>query len=186
MNALGLHTVQSCGGHLEQKRGLLLPWVDFQTADPSLAGLQAANRQYIAAVQQLHQEVLKCQNEGGDEQHIVQAKQAMHELAAEMQQVQRAIRLLQLEPRKKLAEYLSQFYAHRSVPFDRRLILEGKDTTRLHNQGAIDLYLIAPSAIQHQKLLEYREEMAAFTVFLKQCYRFQQLVHMSQKIGELG
>lgn len=184
MNALGFRTVQSCGGHLEKKRGLLLPWVDFQTADPSLAALQETNRRCIAAVQQAHQELLHYQNGAGSETQIAQAKHLVNERASAMQQVQRTIRLLQMEPRKKLADYLSQFYAERkeTVPFDRRLILEGKDITRLHNQGAVDLYLTAPQEIQYQKLLEYREEMALFTVFLKDCYFSQQPMPMYKEV----
>lgn len=174
MNILGFQTIQSCGGHLEKKRGLLLPWVDFQTADLSLVTLQQENQQLILAVQQAHEELVNRQNRGADDEQIAQARHTMSTLAGRMHSVQREIRLLQLEPRKKLAEYLTQFYADRSVPFDRRLILEGKNITRLHNQGAIDLYLLAPLEIQQQKLKEYREEIAAFTVFLKQCYFSQQ------------
>lgn len=174
MNALGFQTIQSCGGHLEKKRGLLLPWVDFQAAEPSLAALQGENRQLIAAVQQAHQEMTRLQ----DQEAQVPAKFALNELVARMHKVQREIRFLQLEPRKRLADYLSQFYTDRSVPFDRRLILEGKDSTRLHNQGAIDLYLNAPLEVQQQKLAEYREEFAEFTAFLKQCYFARQAAHV--------
>ena len=145
MNALGFQTIQSCGGHLEKKRGLLLPWVDFQAADLSLAVLQDENRQLITAVQQAHQEFTKYQDERAEEQQIAQAKSTLNDLVARMHTVQHEIRLIQLEPRRKLAEYLSYFYVERFVPFDKRLVLEGKDTTRLHNQGAIDLYLTAPT-----------------------------------------
>lgn len=182
MNALGFRTVQSCGGHLEKKRGLLLPWVDFQAADPSLAALQEMNRRCIAAVQQAHQELLHYQDGAGSETQIAQARRLMNERASAMQQVQRTIRLLQMEPRKKLADYLSQFYANRAVPFDRRLILEGKDITRLHNQGAVDLYLNAPEETQRQKLQEYREEMALFTDFLKDCYFSQSHTPVQKEI----
>ncbi|HEU5381825.1 MAG TPA: hypothetical protein VFV38_40915 [Ktedonobacteraceae bacterium] len=177
MNALGFQTIQSCGGHLEQRRGLLLPWVDFQAVDPSLASLQAENRQLMAGVQQAHQTLSLYQSQQVKGGQIAQAKRTLDELAVRMQKVQREIRLLQLEPRKKLAEYLSQFYTDRSVPFDRRLILEGKDATRLHNQGAVDLYFSAPLEIQRQKLVEYREEFSEFTAFLKQCYFLQKTIY---------
>jgi hypothetical protein len=74
------------------------------------------------------------------------------------------LRKLQVPMRRKMIEYLIQFYDHRSVPFDRRLTLSViSSNTRLENQGAADFNLCEPREVQLQKLAEYRDEMRAFT-----------------------
>ena len=42
--------------------------------------------------------------------------------------------------------------------------------TRLESQGTADFYLCEPREVQLQKLVEYRDEMRAFTEFLKTIY----------------
>src|SRR5207245_2631384 len=39
LNVLGIPTSMSCGGHLEDGRGLLLPWVDIRSPHPQAGKL---------------------------------------------------------------------------------------------------------------------------------------------------
>ncbi|GCE29516.1 hypothetical protein KDA_50000 [Dictyobacter alpinus] len=81
---------------------------------------------------------------------------------------------MQVPLRQQVVAYLIQFYDGRSVPFDRRLTLRVLSTnTRIENQGAADFYLCEPRDRQVQKLAEYRDEMRAFTEFLKKMYILQ-------------
>jgi PAS domain-containing protein len=177
LNALGIPTVMSCGGHIDDGRGLLLPWVDVESSDPHLTEVKAEEARLIEAAKLMQQEVKRLHQEHVDIIQIKAAKRQANETYEKMHTIQWQLRVLQAEPRKQLAVYLAQFYAERHVPFDRRLVLEGKGRTRLHNQGAADLYLLAPEDIQRQKLTEYREEMAAFTAFLKQIYFSNRFAH---------
>jgi hypothetical protein len=167
LNALGIPTVQSCGGHLEENRGLLLPWVDIEAADEELPKLQREEQSLIEVIQRTYQELSSLRQKDAPQAQIQTVSTHIDERAASLRQVQWEIRLRQAGPRKRLAEYLAEFYRERSVPFDRRLILEGRNRTRLHSQGAIDLYLTEPQELQRRKLLEYQGEIAAFTNFLK-------------------
>lgn len=177
LNALDMPTVMSCGGHIDDGRGLLLPWVEIESTDPSLPALQEEEQWLIEAARSMHAEVAQLREEPTEQVEIRAAKLRADETYARLREVGRQIRILQSEPRKKLVAYLTQFYEGRYSAFDRRLVLQGKDRTRLHSQGALDLYLTAPEAVQRQKLTEYREEMIAFTAFLKKRYSTKQPVH---------
>lgn len=88
--------------------------------------------------------------------------------------------------RQKVIEYLIQFYDQRSVPFDRRLTLHVLSShTRLESQGTADFHLCEPREVQLQKLAEYREEMRAFTEFLKSIYAQAATAPVSGKEGSL-
>jgi hypothetical protein len=85
------------------------------------------------------------------------------------------LRKLQVPMRQQVVAYLVRFYEGRAVPFDRRLTLRLiGEKTRLESQGAADFYLCEPREAQRQKLAEYRDEMGAFTAFLKTVYASQQ------------
>jgi hypothetical protein len=168
LNALGIPTIMSCGGHIDDGRGLLLPWVDIVPPTPHLNELHLSEARLIQQSEKAHQEITRLKTIQAEEEQINRAQQQAQAIYNELHIVQRHIRIAQTEVRTKLATYLAQFYLDRLVPFDRRLVLEGRSKTRLHNQGALDFYLTAPEEIQRAKLQEYREEMAAFTLFLKQ------------------
>jgi len=171
LNALGIPTIMSCGGHIDDGRGLLLPWIDMVPSTPHLADFQQTEARLIQESERAHQEIARLQAVQAEREQIKIARQQARAIYTKLHTVQRHIRIAQTEVRTKLAAYLTQFYLDRLVPFDRRLVLEGRSKTRLHNQGALDFYLTAPEEIQRAKLQEYREEMAAFTSFLKQIYR---------------
>lgn len=170
LNMLNIPTVMSCGGHLTPRRGLLLPWVDIEPTDSRLAQLRKEEVLLIEQATIAQQTVAQLQTEHDTAVQITDA----HTMAAtnyrQLREVQRQIRILRSEVRIRLAEFLSIFYHTRQVSFDRQLILSGLGRTRLHSQGSLDFYLVAPEKLQSQKLQEYREEMALFTIFLKHIY----------------
>lgn len=171
LNALGIPTIMSCGGHIDDGRGLLLPWIDIASSAPHLNDLQHREARLIQESEKAHQEIVRLQTDQVERERLKTAQQLAQVIYAELHAVQWDIRVAQVEIRTRLAAHLAQFYEGRIVPFDRRLVLEGRAKTRLHNQGALDFYLTAPEEIQRARLHEYREEMAAFTAFLKQVYR---------------
>lgn len=170
LNVLDIPTVMSCGGHTDDGRGLLLPWVDIEPADPSLNHLKQEEQQLIESAKQMHQHITCLRQDHVEMAQLKEAQRKAGEVYEQLHVVQREIRMIQAALRTHLADYLALFYAERQVPFDRRLVLSGLDRTRLQSQGALDFYLAAPVSVQQQKLQEYREEMAAFATFLKTLY----------------
>ncbi len=166
LNALDIPTIMSCGGHIDDGRGLLLPWIDIASSAPHFSDLQHKEARLVQESEQAHEEIRRLRGE-----QLKKAQQQAQTIYTELHAVQWDLRVAQIEVRTKLAAYLAQFYECRVVPFDRRLVLEGRSKTRLHNQGALDFYLTAPEEVQRARLYEYREEMASFTAFLKQVYR---------------
>ncbi len=175
LNALGIPTTMSCGGHIDDGRGLLLPWVDIGSSNPHLVEMQKEQTRLVKEAEMVHQKVTQLRNEKADEAQIKIAQKQADETYSSLHHVQWQIRVSQSEVRTCLAQYLAQFYQDRLVPFDRRLVLEGTSRIRLHSQGALDFYLTAPEDVQRRKLVEYREEIAAFTAFLKDIYFSKQL-----------
>jgi hypothetical protein len=47
LNAPGIPTIMSCGGHIDDGRGLLLPWIDITSSVPHLNDLQHREAQEI-------------------------------------------------------------------------------------------------------------------------------------------
>ncbi|MDP3769563.1 MAG: hypothetical protein Q8R40_01320 [bacterium] len=66
---------------------------------------------------------------------------------------------------------LSKFYKERQIDYDQRLILErkGYGGSCLQSQG-LDLQGIALPEEREKNLIRYRQEMQAFTDFLKDTY----------------
>nr|BBH95221.1 hypothetical protein KTA_34200 [Thermogemmatispora argillosa] len=171
LNAAGFPTVMSCGGHLDERRGLLLPWVDIGPQDSAFKALIEEEEELVLAVRLAHQRLTALrEQEHCEEARLTEVQNQVYDLARRLREAQRQLRLRQVPLRTRLVQYLSQFYDGRMVPFDRRLILTTGLYTRLQNQGAIDLYLEAPRELQLQKLEEYRQEMREFTAFLKKLY----------------
>lgn len=122
---------------------------------------------------QIHQKMKRLREEQAGTAEIQRVQVDANEIYQRLRMVQDSMRLMRSELRTQLAGYLTEFYQSRHVAFDRRLILSGMGRTRLQSQGAFDAYANAPEAIQQQKLAEYREEMHAFTDFLKKIYYSQ-------------
>jgi hypothetical protein len=181
LNALGINTIMSCGGHIDE-RGLLLPWVDIASADPALEEIRRAEIELARAAGTLRNEVRHLLDEGADRIQVKAAQERLQDRNRELLTLQLRERAIHKGERDKLLPYLSRFYENRLVPFDRRLILNvrlNSGKSRLENQGAGDFYFFSPPDIQQKKLTEYREEINAFTHFLKTCYFSHQLLTAS-------
>ncbi len=170
LNALGIPTVRSCGGRIDEERGLLLPWVDIEVADPRLKDMLREEARLARKAKALHQQAKQLHRAGASCGEVKQVRGQANGMYAQSHELQREIRVLQADVRIKLADYLAWFYIDRHVSFDRRLVLSGLGSMRLHNQGAFDCYFLAPIDEQRQKLAAYRAEIADFTMFLKQMY----------------
>lgn len=86
-----------------QKRGLLLPWVDIESADTSLTHLQHENGQLIEAAKQAHQNLATLRTAQNSEQQISSAQEHLEAVTTRLRAVQWQIRVLQSEPRQHLA-----------------------------------------------------------------------------------
>jgi hypothetical protein len=155
LNLLGIPTTQSCEGHLEHGTGA--PWVDIEDTSASAQSKE---------VGQLFSKAAQAQRE---QTHSVE--EIIH-LFDQAHQARQAVKQIHLAVRQRLIDYLAAFYKNRHVPYDVQLVIQSRDTTgrsRLESQGA-DFQEIAPPEIKQRKLLEYQEEMRAFTAFLKEKY----------------
>jgi hypothetical protein len=173
LNALGMSTVTSCGGYLDKQRGLIMPWVDIDPLDADLSELIQEETQLVGRSRQIHQKMKHLREEQAGTTEIQSVQIEANEIYQRLRMVQDRMRLMRSELRTQLTGYLTEFYQSRHVAFDRRLILSGMGRTRLQSQGAFDFHANAPESVQLQKLAEYREEMQAFTDFLKKIYYSQ-------------
>lgn len=154
MNAIGIHTLASCEGHLE--RSIAAPWVDIGHPDARPAAKEA------------HLKLLVAQEARVQDVPLEQRRALIQEAEAAKLVVKR----LHLVERLKLIGYLNDFYVTRIVPYHARLILnqaEWSGIIRLESQGA-DYQDCLPIEERAQKLREYQDEMRAFTAFLKATY----------------
>jgi len=185
LNALGITTTMSCAGHITRDEGdIRYPWVDFSASDATIENLKEKERELHKKAMKLQKKIVKVQKknvERADTRELVEesngAWRAYHSLRHQQ-------RKLQVPLRQQVIEYLSRFYDGRVVPFDRRLTLSViSSNTRIESQGAADFYLCEPREVQLQKLAEYRDEMRAFTEFLKAIYASQR-TEMATKQAE--
>jgi hypothetical protein len=141
LKASEINSTQSCEGHLY--RGIAAPWVDI--ADQEAVEMSKN---------------VDWSKELTDEREIEERKT-----------IRSVIERKNLELCRKAIEQLTDFYQARSIPFDRRLTLQGRalGSARLESQGAT-IQKIADEETRKRKLAEYQEEMKAFTEFLKGKY----------------
>ena len=71
-----------------------------------------------------------------------------------------------IRERALIIEFLDEFYRDRNMPYEKRLILNCHENARLMSQG-VDVQDLYSPDLQREKLNEFREEMGAFTGFLK-------------------
>ncbi len=149
LNLLEFPTAMSCEGHLEW--GTYAPWVDIEDQSEAI-------RQKSREMTDLFKVARDAYQHGEPSSTLFdQAHQARREAI-----------FPQLQLQQRLLNYLSSFYMDRSVPVDRHLVIQtfGIGRIRLQSQGA-PLQEIAPAERRAQKLVEYQQEMQAFTDFLK-------------------
>ncbi|GCF10215.1 hypothetical protein [Dictyobacter arantiisoli] len=172
LNALDIPTTMSCGGHIVEGERFAIPWVDVEVQSSEHLELLKTAQQKFQEAEKLQEESAHLQKDPSAKEQAQILKELRNSKYVEMHKLRYQARLLQCPVRHKLIQYLEQFYRDRVTSFDCRLILSGRVSgrTRLSIQGGEDFYLDAPLEIQQQKLAEYREEMGAFTAFLKAAY----------------
>lgn len=151
LNLFDIHTTQSCEGHLD--RGIAAPWVEVQAPETETG--KALRKQ----ANQLADTIETLEHEERPDEELAPLYQALHRL-------HREIRRPQLEEIQNAMRVLAEFYQARQVPYERLLTIHGN---RIESQGAIFQEIISPEE-RDQKLLDYQQEMQAFTAFLKNKY----------------
>jgi hypothetical protein len=176
LNALGITTTMSCAGHITRDEGnVRYPWVDFAASDPTIQDLQKEQEKLHKKADKLQRKLTRLQKKNTEQGCIQPLTQKSRAAWHAYHSLGQRLRKVQVPMRQKVIAYLTQFYEHRSVPFDCRLTLHViASRTRVESQGAADFHLCEPREVQIQKLREYRDEMHAFTEFLKTMYLSQQ------------
>lgn len=149
LNALGITTRQSCEGHIEWGTGA--PWVDIIDLDPEVEALATSAGQAWEAVE-------KAEAENTPEEEL-------DRLFEEAHQARREAEKKRLEISQKVMNLLTTFYADRQVSYDRQLVLAFAGQ-RIESIGAMFQDTVDLSTKQ-EKLLEYQQEMQAFTEYLR-------------------
>lgn len=155
LNVFGTRTSQSCEGHIE--RGIAAPWVDFAPVETEeTKALQLKADESLALAEEREQA-------GADEEELSSLYREHHKLAAEARRVG-------LEEVRKVMGLLSDFYKERQVPYNQQLTIQPRwRGGRLESNGSA-IQEILPQEEREMNLNAYREEMKAFTDFLKDKY----------------
>lgn len=154
LTVLGIPTVASCEGHLE--RAIAAPWIDVEP--PEVLNL----RQQLRELQ--------------DQEGVQRTPGATYLPSEAVTHLRQEIKTRQLAARRQLLAALDAFYRDRWVPADRRLIITSREwlgRSRLECQGT-DFQEVVEPATRQQKLVEYQQEMQAFTAYLRARYEVQQ------------
>ncbi len=147
-NALGFKTTASCEGHLDH--GVAGPWIDFESeVDTEKIGNKA---------QEIILRAQKLSDTGNSRKANILFKKA-HLLFKKYEKPH-------LKERKKMADFLDEFYKNREVDFHTRLHIQGFRHSRLENQGAAYQDIQSPSTCK-SNLKKYQKEMKEFSNFLK-------------------
>ncbi len=181
LNALDITTTMSCAGHITRDQGdIRYPWIHFSASDTTITELKKEQEKLHKKAEKLQAKLSRLRQKHADSTRIQKIAKKSNSAWHAYHSMGHKLRKLQVPMRQKVVGYLSQFYENRSVPFDRRLILDLlSSTTRIESQGAADFHLTEPREMQLQKLAEYRDEMHAFTEFLKTISLSQQ----AEKVG---
>lgn len=151
LNMFGIHTSQSCEGHLE--RGIAAPWVEIRPLETP------ESKQAKADAQQAMKRADSAERMGEPEERVT-------ELYKQARRLQQEAQKPMLEEMRKAIELLKEFYQERNIAYDRMLTLHG---SRLESQS-VPLQEIVSPEVRKQNLDEYQEEMKAFADFLRQKY----------------
>lgn len=165
-NLMGMETTASCEGHLDH--GLSYPWIDIQT---DLAEINDIREEHSNVQKQIENETIllatKYLNMGYLELLEMPEAEKLLELCDKRYFIGKAIDEIQMQCLEPLNQLLNQFYENRSVSYDNMLVVSIDSFARLHSIGA-DRQQIRSEEERSFKLIEYQEEMKAFTAFLKQ------------------
>jgi len=161
--AMAFNTNASCEGHLDH--GLGGPWADIGKEMPKITFDKAnIKRKIFLRIAK----VLKKTSLVSDK--LLQGLE-IHLIVPYTREMRRQKKLFQrenLQQQMQLVGLLEEFYKNREVSTDVRLIIEIA-AGRLISQGA-RFRELRSSEEKEKKLKEYKEEMSAFTNFLKKKY----------------
>ncbi len=166
LNLLGLKTYQSCEGHLGE--GDSAPWVTFVVDTPEKGKLIADSyalmereKEVQSALAAKYPELTYWERmERFEDDFLVPLWDEQHRIREEIEKVDGQF----LHP---LHLYLEEFYEKRQSSYDQRLMIEGSyEIYSLMSVGATR-QILRTEEQKEQKLLDYQEEMRAFTEFLR-------------------
>ena len=175
LNALDLPTTQSCEGHAEEGRGRPFPWVRFEAPDEpherfvgETDAYQRAADEAGVLVEQLRQ------GKPDDAYWQLHREISQYEETPEFQRWMKK----NLELHEKVTNLLNEFYQSREVPPDTCLVVEDSSGLNFEvhsneeNSKKFAWHEAAPEelAAAREKLPRRREELVAFTEFLKHKY----------------
>lgn len=160
LNLLGINTEQSCEGHLEQ--GYSYPWIDIAAADTDETQVLVEQARHVAKAAAM-------------KRHAGAPPAEQEAAAASLREIRKKITELTYKPNleeiRKFLPLLDEFYSDRSVLPEQRLIIhfmeDGIGT--LQPQGA-KFQELHDTEQKQQALESYRQEMTAFSSFLKAKY----------------
>lgn len=164
--ALGFKTSYSCEGHLDRGKGA--PWVDIGETIPKISphkiiAKEMMLRQIAVILKKISVLLDKFYKGTGIYFFIPHTKEMRKEYKLSQQKnLQEQLRLMQL---------LKTFYRDRNLSDDAHLIIQSS-MGRLISQGARFQEIRSPKE-KEEMLQHYREEMWAFTTFLKNKYYTQ-------------
>jgi hypothetical protein len=155
-HALQIYTIGSCEGHLDHGSGA--PYVDIEA--PNVEEEESHGMRLLDAAEE---------SIGLSLEEIDRQEHAAKEIL-------RGVTHKRLHARAKVDHYLELFYHQRLVSFDCRLVIQSivlqglfVGPARLESQGT-GLQAIRTLEERQQRLKEYQDEMAAFTLFLQKTF----------------
>lgn len=148
-NTFGISTVGSCEGHLDH--GVAGPWIDFEFRTDE-------EEKLWEEIDTVNNEIDKLDDEDSENAILANLYDRSHML-------KKQIEILKVQESSKVTKLLDEFYQDRlgSIAYDQILVLENRrlESIGTKRQVALD------ETTQDTNLKRYREEMEAFTQFMK-------------------
>ena len=166
LNLMGIETEASCEGHLD--RGLSYPWIDIQIYPPEVKKMMLE----LSDIQeQLSKEEIllktKFPHLSYNDFYDIPEGENLKNLNKKHRVIAESMTQMQIKCLEPLNQLLNQFYENRVTSYDNTLVIQNDSFARLRSIGADRQQIRSPEQ-QLRNLNEYREEMNAFTIFIKQ------------------
>ncbi len=155
LKANQINTAASCEGHIERRNPS--PWIDVEGLDTE------ESRNAIELLRKIEEKIVQTESTDPEADELDNLYSRQHEVYNEAM-------LPHLHEIEKVIHVLDLFYANRSVPVDRRLIINTLGHRgRIESQGS-RIQSIRSDTDKQKKLDEYKEEMKLFADFLKNMF----------------
>ena len=162
LNMLDIATSGSCEGHLD--RGIASPWIDIEHEETQ--EIKSIREEFIV----LNKQIIQREEKEKEKKERESPSEELEALWNKSHMLAEKLEGYNLEEMKKIMALLSEFYKERKTGYDQMLILQFKGSwVRLQSQGTELQYLAHPEE-KEKTLIRYREEIQAFTDFLKNKY----------------